>query len=131
MNIHFSYKHTIKTPQVERLINRRIQKLNTRLNHFSPDAMHLHGSLEFQNPREGFVSSLNLRLPVGQLYATEAAKTAQTSLRAAFDELERQINKEKQLLRGDGKMWARPEAGTAEPPGRTAVRRLRRSGRSA
>jgi ribosome-associated translation inhibitor RaiA len=113
MNQHFSYKNTTKTPDVERIISRHVDKINRLLEHFSPDLVHLHGTLEIQNPREGFTTSLNLRLPVGQVHSTQAAKTAGDSMRAAFDDLERQINKEKELLRGNGK-HARAAVGIAE-----------------
>ncbi len=110
MNIHFSYKNTSNSPEVERITRRRIEKINKLLSTFQPDLVHLHGALERQNPREGFVTSLNLRLPIGQIHASEAGKTAAVSLRSAFDELERQIKEEKDLLRGDRKRWQRSGA---------------------
>jgi ribosome-associated translation inhibitor RaiA len=111
MNVQFSYKHSVRSPQVEKIINHRIGKLNKWLATFDPDLVHLHATLEYRNPREGFKTSLNLRLPVGQLFATEAGKTAQASIRAAFDELERQFNDKMQVLRGS------KTRGTLEEPG--------------
>lgn len=99
MNVHFSYKHTVRSPEVEKIVNRHIEKLNKWLATFSPDLVHLHAALEYQSAREGFKTSLNLRLPVGQLFATEAGKTAQASMRAAFDELERQFKDKMGVLR--------------------------------
>ncbi len=116
MNLHFSFKQTRKTDAIDKLVARRVGKVNKLLGTFNPDLVHLHGTLSEPNPREGFVTSLNLRLPIGQIQSTHAAKTASSSLRAAFDDLERQINKEKELLRGDGKHMARTQvkAGEAE-----------------
>ncbi len=78
MNVHFSYRHTVRSPEVEKIVNRHIEKLNKWLATFDPDLVHLHATLDYQNAREGFKSSLNLRLPVGQLFATEAGKTRGT-----------------------------------------------------
>jgi len=115
MNLHFSYKNTTKSPDVERIIGRHVDKINRLLEHFEPDLVHLHGTLEMQNPREGFTTSLNLRLPVGQIHSTQSAKTLADSTRAAFEDLERQINKQKDLLRGNGKhARAAVEAGEVE-----------------
>jgi ribosome-associated translation inhibitor RaiA len=93
-----------------------VDKINRLLKHFQPDLVHLHGALELQNPRQGFITSLNLRLPVGQIHSAHAARSAPDSLRAAFDDLERQLNKEKELLRGsNGKLArSRPEASERE-----------------
>ena len=99
MNVHFSYRHTVRSPQVDRVVHRHVQKLNTWLATFDPDLVHLHATLEYQGAREGFKTSLNLRLPVGQLFATEAGKTAQASMRAAFDGLERQFKDKMAVLR--------------------------------
>ncbi len=119
MNLNFSYKNTTKSPDVERIIGRHVDKINRLLEHFQPDLVHLHGTLELQNPREGFATSLNLRLPVGQIHSTQTAKTAADSMRAAFDDLERQINKEKELLRGNGKK-ARVAVETGETEARVS-----------
>lgn len=114
MNFHFSYKHTVKDAQIERLLGRRTEKLRKLLKTFSPDLVHLHGTLEMQKPREGFVSSLNLRLPVGQVHALQAGRSAIDSLRGAFNELERQLKKEKELLRGDPAKRRRAKQQSAE-----------------
>lgn len=118
MHVHFSYKNTEKTEVLIKLINRRVAKVDKLLATFAHDLVHLHGSLERPSPREGFVTSLNLRLPIGQIYATEKGRAAQVSLRAAFDELERQVNKQKGLLRGDGKYVARTMVETGEAEAR-------------
>lgn len=126
MNIHFSYKNTVKSPQVDKIIDRHVQKLNKWLSTFNPDLVHLHAGLEFQNPRQGFVTSLNLRLPVGQLYAAEAGRTAQDAMRAAFDELERQIQKQMNVLRQGKTRSTLEETGATERLPRRARNKRRR-----
>src|SRR5512140_2344675 len=124
MNVHFSFKHNVeKTKDLDTLINRRVDKFGKLLGTFNPDMVHFHGALEFKTPREGYVTSLNLRLPVGQMHSTHAARTPAESLRAAFDDLERQINKEKGLLRGDGHN-ARVEVETGEAEARVPKQKI-------
>lgn len=106
MNIHFSYKNCQRAPDVERLLERRVEKLRKLLRVYEPELVHLHGSLELQSPKEGFVVSLNLRLPTGQFHASEGTRHSASSLRAAFDELERQLQKHKELLRRED-LWKR------------------------
>lgn len=106
MNIHFSYKNSERTPDVEQIIERRVEKLRKLLRVYAPELVHLHGSVELQSPKEGFVVSLNLRLPTGQVHASEGNRHAASSLRAAFDEMERQLHKHKELLRREDQ-WKR------------------------
>ena len=68
--------------------------------------MHLKGTVEQNSPREGFIVSLNLRLPSGQMAAQESASTASAALKAACDDILQQTNKHKDLLRSSHK-WQR------------------------
>ena len=79
MNVHFTYKVT-KSPDIDQDINRQIEKLNKRLQVFRPELVHLKGIIEQNSPREGFVVSLNLRLPSGQMASQESAPTALPAL---------------------------------------------------
>ncbi|HET7209733.1 MAG TPA: HPF/RaiA family ribosome-associated protein [Terriglobales bacterium] len=117
MNVHISYKAP-KTPDLEKDINHQIEKLRKRLQVFRPELVHLKGIVEQNSPREGFLVSLNLRLPSGQMAVQETAPAAGAALKAAFDELLKQLTKHKDLLRNSHK-WARRRAGNtrAEPPG--------------
>jgi len=105
MNLHFSYK-VHKTLDIEREINHHIEKLQKRLQVFRPELVHLKGAIEENSAREGFVVSLNLRLPSGQMAAQRTAPTATTALKAGFDDLAQQLNKHKDLLRNTHK-WPR------------------------
>ena len=66
MNVHFSYKVN-KTPDIEKEINQQIEKIRKRLQVFRPELIHLKGIVEQNSAREGFLVSLNLRLPSGQM----------------------------------------------------------------
>ncbi|HEX6505750.1 MAG TPA: HPF/RaiA family ribosome-associated protein [Terriglobales bacterium] len=117
MNVHFSYKVN-KTPDIEKDINHQVEKLRKRLQVFRPELIHLKGIVEQNSPREGFLVSLNLRLPSGQMAVQETAPVASTALKTAFDELLKQLTKHKDMLRSSHK-WARRRSGStrSEPQG--------------
>jgi DNA-directed RNA polymerase specialized sigma24 family protein len=117
MNVHISYKVN-KTPDIEKDINHHIEKLRKRLQVFRPELIHLKGIVEQNSPREGFLVSLNLRLPSGQMAVQETAPVASVALRGAFEDLLQQVTKHKDLLRSSHK-WARRRAANrqAEPVG--------------
>ena len=105
MNVHLSYR-LHKTPAVEKDIQHQIEKLRKRLQVFRPELIHLKGSVEENSPREGTVVSLNLRLPSGQMAVQKSAPTAESAVKAAFEDLLQQVNKHKELLRSSHK-WQR------------------------
>ncbi len=105
MNVHFSYK-VHKTPDIEKDTNHQIEKLRKRLQVFRPELIHLKGIVEQNSPREGFLVSLNLRLPSGQMAVQETAPAANAALKTAFDELLKQLTKHKDMLRSSHK-WSR------------------------
>src|SRR5581483_2836526 len=114
MNVHFTYKVT-KSPDIDQDINRQVEKLNKRLQVFRPELVHLKGIIEQNSPREGFVVSLNLRLPSGQMASQESAPVAQAALKAAFDDLIEQLTKHKDMLRSSYKWPRRRRVGTTRP----------------
>ena len=105
MNVHVSYKVS-KTPDIEKEINHYLEKLQKRLQVFRPELVHLKGNVEQNSAREGFVVSLNLRLPSGQMAAQSAGPAAVVAVRSAFDDLLGQLNKHKEHLRNQHK-WPR------------------------
>jgi DNA-directed RNA polymerase specialized sigma24 family protein/ribosome-associated translation inhibitor RaiA len=105
MNVHVSYRLP-KTPSVEKDIQHQIEKLRKRLQVFRPELVHLKGTVEENNAREGITVSLNLRLPSGQMAVQESASTATAAIKSAFEDLLQQLNKHKELLRSAHK-WQR------------------------
>lgn len=102
MNFHVSYKAG-KTPDVEREFQHQIQKLERRLQVFKPDLVQLHAVVEQENGR-GANTSLNLRLPSGQMAAQRSGENALAATKSAFADLISQVTKHKDLLRGH---WTR------------------------
>ena len=105
MNVHFSYKIS-KTADLEKQTQHQLEKLKKHLQVFRPELVHVKGIVEENSAREGFVVSLNLRLPSGQMAAQEKSATAAAAIRAAFDALIEQLKRHKQVLRSKHK-WVR------------------------
>ena len=72
MDVHISYKIS-KTAAVENLIQQQIQKLERYLRVFRADLVRLRAVVEEATPA-GVAVTLNLRLPTGQMAATERAR---------------------------------------------------------
>ena len=125
MNLHFSYK-AAKSADVENEIQQHVQKLERRLKVFSPDLVHLHGTVDCgAGPKPGCEVSLNLRLPTGQLSAQDSGTNAQAAVKKAFAELISQLNKHKGLLRNEHK-WVHDKSELiAEEPVTETLKRKR------
>jgi RNA polymerase sigma factor (sigma-70 family) len=131
MNAHVSYKSG-KTPDVEREFHHQLQKLQRRLHVFKPDLVHLRAVVDQENNRSAS-TSLNLRLPSGQMAAQKSGENALAATKSAFADLFAQVTKHKELLRGHwtrtstrrakraAPLPAEPAAARTEPPaiGRT------------
>jgi RNA polymerase sigma factor (sigma-70 family) len=102
MNVHVSYKAG-RTPDVEREFQHQLQKLERRLQVFKPDLVSFHAILEQENHRSAS-TSLNLRLPSGQMAVQKSGESALAAVKGAFADLLSQLNKHKELLRGQ---WTR------------------------
>ena len=74
MKVHVSYKAG-KTPDVEREFQHQLQKLERRLQVFKPDLVSFHAIVEQENHRSAS-TSLNLRLPSGQMAAQKSGENA-------------------------------------------------------
>lgn len=98
MNVQFTVQ-VPKNPDLDRMVERLVEKLERLLMVFQPELVQLHGRLVRHTSREGAVCTLNLRLPTGQLAAEDSANTAQAALRTASEELLEQLKKHKQKLR--------------------------------
>ena len=102
MNVHVSFKSG-KTPEVEREFQNHIQKLERRLQVFNPELVHLHAIVDHDNG-QGPSTSLNLRLPSGQMAVQKTGENLVAAVKASFTDLMSQLNRHKELLRGD---WSR------------------------
>lgn len=98
MHVHVSYKAG-KTPDVEREFQTQIQKLQRRLQVFKPDLVHLHAIVDQESSR-GVITSLNLRLPSGQMTSQKKGENAMAAVKSAFADMLTQVTRHKEVLRG-------------------------------
>ena len=105
MNVHISYKVS-KTPDLEKLLNHQVEKLGKHLRVFRPELVHVKGVVEESSTRPGFMVSLNLRLPSGQMASRDSGPTLKTAVTASFDSIAEQLKKHKAQLRSRHK-WLR------------------------
>ena len=109
MNVHISYKAG-KTPEIEREFHHQFQKLERRLHVFNPDLVHFHAIVDQENG-QGASTSLNLRLPSGQMAVQKTGETLTAAVKAAFVDLLSQLTKHKDLLRGQWNWKSRRGSG--------------------
>src|SRR5262249_8557042 len=125
MNAHVSYKAG-KTPEVEREFHYQLQKLQRRLHVFKPDLVHLRAVVEQENSRKAS-TSLNLRLPSGQMSAQKSGETVLAAVKSAFADLLAQVTRHKDLLRGH---WTRKSTRRAARAAEPAETELQKNGKS-
>lgn len=104
MIIHLTYKSN-KSPDVEKSLEQQIAKLRKRLQVFRPELVSLYATVD-EGHRTGTAISLNLKLPTGQLAATETADRPEAAVKAAFADLMEQLGRHKDSLR-NSKRWPR------------------------
>jgi len=109
MNVHISYKAG-KTPEIEREFQNQLKKLERRLQAFNPDLVHFHAIVDEQNG-QGASTSLNLRLPTGQMAVQKSGENIMAAVKNAFADLLSQLNKHKELLRGQWNWKSRRGSG--------------------
>ena len=114
MQVHFSYHNVPRTPQMDKVIETHLQKLETLLARFSPDLVHLHGVIEANGAHQNRVCSLNLSLPTGQLHARQEGSNSMTDLQACFNHLIDQLKKHKETLRREG-VWHKEREKATRP----------------
>ena len=104
---------------MDKVIQSHLKKLEKLLAHFSPDLVHLHGTLESNGTRKNCSCSINLALPTGQLHARQEGGNTITDLQACFNHLIDQLKKHMQALRRE-EAWHRDRskrAAAMEPEG--------------
>jgi ribosomal subunit interface protein len=101
MKLSMSYKHVESHEDVEKDVDRHVEKLNKFLKAYAPDLVQLHGVFAVNPHKEEYSCTLNLSLPTGSLHATGTGKNVRAGCKQAFSELESQTKKHQSLLRKD------------------------------
>ena len=92
-------KHVGPRRHVQSLLEELIDRLEEKLGHFSPDAVSLHAVFEENGSHKLYRASLTCHVPGHVVAAHEEQREAGTAIREAFAELERQLEKQKAILR--------------------------------
>src|SRR5256885_15686337 len=99
--------------QLQKKLQQKITKLETHLEHFPPDAVHLQVNLERHPKRDWFSAALTLHLPSNILRAEKFAIDPVPAFDQAVKALLRELAVLKSALRHESQ-WQRP--GTAAMP---------------
>lgn len=85
--------------QLQNKLEQKIAKLETHLEHFPPDAVHLQVNLERHPKREWFATALTLRLPSNVLQSKKSGVDPVPALDLAIKALLREVAVLKSALR--------------------------------
>lgn len=100
--------------QMRNKLQQKVDKLQTHLEHFPPDAVHLQVVLQRQPPSVGFLASVTLHLPSNTLHAEKPGPDPVPAFDAAVKALLRELAGLKSSLRRES-AWSRTERGAALP----------------
>jgi len=92
--------------RIQRLIQNRIKKLETKIQAVPSDSTYLKVFLEGNAARKLYHVTLTMDLPGKTIAAKEDAHDPALSIKAAFDELETQVEKHKEAMRHE-RLWKR------------------------
>ena len=92
-------KHVGPKDHVRNLLEELIGRLEEKLSHFPDDAVSLHVMFEENGTRTLHRTSLSCHVPGHMVAAHEERREPGASIREAFRELERQLEKQKAFLR--------------------------------
>ncbi|MBI3021958.1 MAG: HEAT repeat domain-containing protein [Candidatus Omnitrophica bacterium] len=91
-------KHVGPRAHVQRLLEELIDRVGRKLKHFPEEAVSMHVLFEENGARKLYRTSLTCHVPGHTVAAHEERREAGSSIREAFAELERQLEKQKALL---------------------------------
>ena len=92
-------KHVGPKAHVRNLLEELIGRLEEKLRPFASDATSVHVVFEVNGSHKRYRTSLTCHVPGHAVAAHEEARNAGTSIRAAFAEMERQLEKQKAIAR--------------------------------
>lgn len=104
-------KHVGPKEHVKALLEDLIGRLEEKLSHFPPDAVSLHVLFDENGTHKLFHMALTCHVPGHTVAAHEEGREAGATIRTAFAEVERQLEKQKAFLRGEHLRKRLKEAG--------------------
>ena len=94
-------KHVGPKQHVQALLDDLIGRLEEKLSHFPPDAVSLHVCFDENGTHKLFHAALTCHVPGHTVAAHEEGRKAGAVIRTAFAELQRQLEKQKAIVRGE------------------------------
>lgn len=101
MKFNLEFKGFAPQKDVQKLITQLIGKIQKKTESFSPDVVYLRLLVEQNSVRALYHVSISLTLPEKTLATKEERHDLRETLRAAFAEIERQLEAHKATLRGE------------------------------
>jgi len=101
MKRNIEFKGFEPQQSVRKLIDRLISKLQKNASMFSPELVHVRVMVEQNSVKSLYTISTTLHLPRKTLAAKEEQHDMQAAIKAAFAEIDRQLEKYKASLRGE------------------------------
>ena len=92
-------KHVGPRGHVQRLLGELIDRLEEKLQRIAQDALSVHAVFEENGSHKLYRTSLTCHLPGHLVAAHEEGRDAGATIRKAFVELERQLDKQMSILR--------------------------------
>ena len=94
-------KNVEDTPDLRAYFAAKVEKLDRLTPTFSDELVSLQASLEKNLKRGDYAVSLSIHFPQHTFHAAEQTRDLKGTIRAAFDELIRQVERYKSKLRGE------------------------------
>jgi len=120
MNINYTAKRTVITPEIEKVCERRLKSIEKLLGY----PVETHCKLSVEKYRQ--IAEITIKIKGGTLNADEETSDMHSSLTMAFDRIEKRVKKERQKLRErkrrGNKIMEAPSVSEDEEEGKRVVR---------
>lgn len=94
-------KHVGPKAHVKQLLDDLLDRLEDKLTHFPPDAVSVHVLFDENGSHKLYHTSLTCHVPGRTVAAHDEDRDAGVAIREAFAELERQLERQKAVVRHD------------------------------
>ena len=109
-------KHVGPKQHVRHLIEELSDRLNDKLQHFSEDAVSIHVLFEENGTHRLYRSAVTCHVPGHMVAAHEESRQAGATIREAFAEVERQLERCSAIIRGERLRRRSARTRRLEPP---------------
>ena len=111
MKCMIELKHVGPRGHVQQLLEELTARLEDKLGHFPADAVSLHVAFEENGSHKVYRMSLNCHVPGHMVAAHQEGREAGLCIRKAFAEVQRQLEKQKAIIRHEHQVRRSRRAG--------------------